>query len=113
MAAFAKSWRRETCGPYQGPFLAGLRWYGPVFGTIGAEWKWFSRPYAVPPADELARDQVEPQPRLPVAGILSKPGSGGAFLVHPREKLQEISTEIHAGLQAQTRDFGHGDAILT
>jgi len=34
------------------------------------------------------------------AGILSKPISGRAFLVHSREKLQEISTEIHAWLQA-------------
>ena len=48
--------------------------------------------------NELARDQVEPSDPPAVAGILS--GSGGTLLVHSREKLQEISTEIHAGLQA-------------
>jgi len=46
----------------------------------------------------LARDQVEPSDPPAVAGILS--GSSGTLLVHSREKLQEISTEIHAGPRA-------------
>src|SRR5262245_33595996 len=94
MAAFAKSWRRETGGGYRGHFSLDypdmVRWaerkmvLAPVRGV-----SWTSRP--------ATKSSVSP---ACCAGILSKPISERAFLVHSCEKLQEISTEIHAWLQA-------------